>query len=80
MKAQPMIKEKRKWKISIQTKMGITLIVLTTLILSGFEIYQYYELKFQKLANLDNLANSTIERLAENLVNPMIRCKSKKFF
>ncbi len=56
---------------SIQTKIGITIIVFTTLILSGFGMYQYRELKSNKEAALHNFADITIDRLAENLVEPL---------
>jgi methyl-accepting chemotaxis protein len=56
---------------SIQTKIGITLIVFTTLILSGFGMYQYRELKSSKEAALHNFADITIDRLAENLIEPL---------
>ncbi len=59
------------FKQSIQLKIGITIIVLTTLILSGFGIYQYLALQSNAIMSLNNSAERTIERLAETLIKPL---------
>ncbi len=69
-----MKKQKRtlkQWRSSIQLKISLILIVMTTLMLSGFAVYQYVGLKSQKLAELTALAEVVKERLAENLAAPM---------
>ncbi len=59
------------WRQSLQFNIGIRLIVLTTLILSGFGVYQYVSLKSEKLAHLTYRADNTLKRLANNLVTPL---------
>jgi len=61
----------RNWRQSLQIKIGFTLIFLTTLILTGFGVYQYFSLKAEKLAYLTYVADSTIERLTKNLAVPL---------
>lgn len=47
------------------------LIVITTLILSSFGVYQYRTLKVRKTAELQQLADQIIVRLTENVSKPM---------
>jgi len=55
----------------IQTRMGLTLIILTTVLLSGYGGYQYVTLRSSSLARLNALADTTSARLAESLANPI---------
>ncbi len=59
------------WRQSLQFNIGIRLIVLTTLILAGFGVYQYVSLKSEKLAYLTYLTDNTLNRLVNNLVTPL---------
>lgn len=59
------------WRDSIQIKISVMLIVLTTLMLSGFGIYQYLALRSRKITELTTLAEVVKARLAENLTVPL---------
>ena len=69
MNIQNTIKIRRTQSISF--KIGLTMILLITLILSGFGLYQYLSLRTERLANLNNVADDMIERLARNLLMPL---------
>ena len=56
---------------SISFRISLTMILLITLILSGFGLYQYLSLRHEKMVYLTNVADSTIERLAQNLAAPL---------
>jgi methyl-accepting chemotaxis protein len=56
---------------SIQIKIGITALVFTTLVLSGFGVYEYLNQQTTQMNALNGLADRIIERLADNLVNPL---------
>ena len=68
MKLSPKINSRQR---SIQTKIGIILIVMTTLILSGFGVYQFVTLRSSKLAAINTLAEHALDRLAKNLAIPL---------
>lgn len=53
------------WRNSMQIKISVMLIVLTTLMLSGFGVYQYLALKSRKIAELTTLAEVVKARLAQ---------------
>ena len=61
----------RRWSQSLQFKIGITLILLTTLVLAGFGVYQYLLSRAEKLVHLTYVADSALERLAYNLAMPL---------
>lgn len=69
MKRRTHIKKQRR--ISLQIKIGLVLIGLMSLILSGYGVYSYFTLKTEKMAALDELADATIERLSMNLADPV---------
>lgn len=56
---------------SMLWKIGGILVVLLTAILSGFGVYQYRILRANALANLNMLADSTVERLSKSLLIPL---------
>ena len=58
---------RRHWTHSLQVRIGRTLILLTTGLLAGFGLYQYFELRVEKMAYLNAVADSSIERLARTL-------------
>ncbi len=64
-------KMKNVFAVSIQFKFVIIVIVITVLTLSGYGYYQYTALKSKTTADLNYLAERTIERLAHNLVQPL---------
>ena len=68
MKLSPKINSRQH---SIQTKIGIILIVMTTLILSGFGVYQFVTLRSSKLAAINTLAEHALDRLAKNVAIPL---------
>jgi methyl-accepting chemotaxis protein len=55
------------WKHSLQLTIGRTLILLTTVVLAGFGMYQYFALKTEKIRDLHAFAESSTERLACSL-------------
>lgn len=62
---------KKQRKRSIQFKIGLIVISLTTLILSAYGLYQYGEIRSRKMAELSMLADNVVEKLAENLAMPL---------
>lgn len=56
---------------SIQFKIGLTLIIITTLILLGFGVYQYQTLREKEKAHLAAISKKTSLTLAENLILPI---------
>jgi methyl-accepting chemotaxis protein len=55
------------WKNSLQVRISRTLILLTTVLLAGFGLYQYFDLRAEKMAYLNAVADSSTERLARIL-------------
>ncbi len=62
----------------IQKKMAIILIAITTFILTLFGFYQYVELRTDITSELNYLAETAVERLAENLVFPVWQFNEKQ--
>ncbi|MBF0099700.1 MAG: response regulator [Desulfobacterales bacterium] len=58
-------------KKSIQTRIGIVLVLLITISLSLFGFYQYIQMKSEITAELHAIAQSTIARLAQQLARPL---------
>ncbi len=56
---------------SIQTRIGVSLILIITVILGAFGAYQYFDVKKSTLVNLHNIADITTDKLAEYLVAPV---------
>ncbi len=56
---------------SIRKKIGFNLVLIITCILAMFGVYRYFVIRSESLRELHDLANMTIERLAEHLVIPM---------
>ena len=56
---------------SIQIKIGTILVVLTTIVLAGYGVYQYVTLRSNNLTRLNDLADGVIARLTENLTKPI---------
>lgn len=63
--------QKVHWKNSLKTRMGLSLFIIITLILALFGIYQYSKIKTNSLQELHDVAEITIDRLAENLASPI---------
>ena len=59
------------WKNSIKTKIGITLLFIIIGIIGLFGIYQYLDMKSRITKELNELADLTIIRLAEQLILPL---------
>ncbi len=64
--------------MSVQLKMGLVLILVTTLTLSIFGVYQYRNLEIDRMARLDAFADRVTHRLSESLVLPMWDMESAK--
>ena len=56
---------------SIRKKIGVSLVLGITCILTLFGIYRYFVIKSESMREIHDLALITIERLAEHLVIPM---------
>ncbi len=56
---------------SIQIKLGVALVIVTTVILCGFGMYQYRQLRSEKTAELTQLAQLAVERLSQSLAAPL---------
>ncbi|GAK61389.1 methyl-accepting chemotaxis sensory transducer [Candidatus Vecturithrix granuli] len=59
------------WKNSLKVRMGFSLFIIITCILALFGIYQYVKIQSNSMQELNELADITIDRLAENLVSPI---------
>ncbi|MEZ4528332.1 MAG: methyl-accepting chemotaxis protein [Desulfobacterales bacterium] len=59
------------WKKSIQFKIGVSFILVITLVLAAFGIYQYRDTRSEYEGELSSLAEHTVGILAENLVIPV---------
>ncbi len=66
------------WQNSILFKIGLILIILTTLILSGFGIYQYRTLKSREVAYLNDLGDTLPDKLVENVTLPFWDYRDKQ--
>lgn len=60
-----------RWTQGLQCKLGISLIILATLVLAGFGVYQYVKIREERMAVLRYTADAMIERLADNLTKPL---------
>ena len=60
-----------RFRQSIQFKMGVTLVLLTTTLLSVYGTYQYFTLRSASLARLNALSESVMGRLCSNLATPI---------
>ena len=65
--------------ISIQVKIGTTMIVLTTLILAGFGGYQYVARQSREKARLDTFGENVVNELALNLAAPLWNFDEEQF-
>lgn len=61
----------RQRKFSIQLKIGLAIILLTTVILVGFGVYQYTTRQTRELARLNAFAQNAAQQLALNLISPL---------
>ena len=61
----------RFFKKHIQMKISAMLVVMTTLVLSGYGVYQYWALQSSSLTRLNELADNVSARLAESLKQPL---------
>jgi signal transduction histidine kinase/DNA-binding NarL/FixJ family response regulator len=65
------------WKRSIETKIGITIILIIVGILSLFGISQYREEEVANTKELNEFADATITRLADQLILPLWELDTK---
>ncbi|GBC63723.1 hypothetical protein DENIS_4721 [Desulfonema ishimotonii] len=59
------------WRNSIQTRLGVALLILINLVLVGFALFEYYESKIRMKTELKYLSEITTARLAQSLVFPI---------
>lgn len=63
--------QKVAWYRSLQTKILVTLLVVTTLILGGFAVYNLAEARNRLETELQRLAETTVQRLSQHLIGPL---------
>lgn len=63
--------KKVSWYRSVQTKILVTLLVVTTLILGGFAIYNLTEARSRLESELQRIAETTVQRLSQQVIGPM---------
>ena len=63
--------QKIKWRNSIQVKMSVILIILTTIIFAGFILYNYTRTQARMNDQLAQFGNITATRLSQSLVMPL---------
>lgn len=71
-----MAREKRKttrvaWYRSLQLKILITLLLVTTLILAGFAVVNVTQARARLDADLQRLAETTVQRLSQHIIGPL---------
>lgn len=65
------MKEKRYWRVDLQKKVGIGLILTTTIIVATFGVFDYLKMKRQISEELNAFSEMVIERIAENVQIPL---------
>ncbi len=70
-KDQKSKQQKVAWYRSVQTKILVTLLVVTTLILAGFAIFNLTQAKARLESDLQRLAETTVQRLSQQVKGPM---------
>lgn len=63
--------KKVSWYRSVQTKILITLLIVTTLILGGFAFYNLTEARERLESELQRVAETTVQRLSQQVIGPM---------
>lgn len=65
-------KEKAKvaWYRSVQTKITLTLVIVVTLILTGFGLYNLNEAQQRLDQELQDLSETTVQRLSQHVIGP----------
>jgi len=63
--------QKVSWYRSVQTKILVTLLIVTTLILAGFAVYNLAQARARLDQDLQRLAETTAQRLSQHLIGPM---------
>ncbi|MDZ7750053.1 MAG: HAMP domain-containing protein [Halofilum sp. (in: g-proteobacteria)] len=63
--------QKVAWYRSVQTKVLVTLLVVTTLILAGFAVYNLAQARERLSGELERLAETTVQRLSQHLIGPL---------
>lgn len=74
--AKSKVKDKRRttrvsWFRSLQTKILITLLIVTTLILAGFAVVNVTQARARLDSDLQRLAETTVQRLSQHLIGPL---------
>lgn len=59
------------WYRSVQTKILVTLLVVTTLILAGFAVFNLTQARARLETDLQRLAETTVQRLSQQVIGPM---------
>jgi HAMP domain-containing protein len=59
------------WYRSLQTKILVTLLLVTTIILGGFAVYNLTQAQDRLESELQRLAETTVQRLSQQVIGPM---------
>ncbi|MEW6076459.1 MAG: methyl-accepting chemotaxis protein [Thermodesulfobacteriota bacterium] len=59
------------WSRSLQFKIGLSLVLLSTLVLAGFGVIQYLSMRSESRVMLNSVADAVMKRLVENLAGPL---------
>lgn len=59
------------WYRSVQTKILVTLLVVTTVVLGGFASYNLSQARARLDTELQRLAETTVQRLSQHLIGPL---------
>ena len=70
-KEQKTKQQKVAWYRSVQTKILVTLLVVTTLILAGFAVFNLTQSRARLENELQRLAETTVQRLSQQVIGPM---------
>jgi len=63
--------QKVPWYRSLTTKILVTLLVVTTLILGGFAVYNLAQARDRLETELERLAETTVQRLSQHIIGPL---------
>lgn len=61
----------KNWWHSLQVKLSLYLILLTSMVMGGFGLYQYWHLQTEKNQQLEQIADQMITRLQTSLLKPL---------
>jgi methyl-accepting chemotaxis protein len=66
-----MIGSKKMKRRGVQARISLTIIIITTLVLSGYSVFQYFLTKHRLMEELRNYAEISSKRLEQGLADPL---------